>query len=91
MTPKIWQVSKPFEPLAINLCNAKQPSGGSNGCIANSLMPQQIVLRHTGSKEPEEMEPIRQHDSYLGYVHFSEPQNLGFKAKLTSEFEKNTF
>jgi hypothetical protein len=28
---------KPFEPLAISLRNAKQPSDGSNGCIANSL------------------------------------------------------
>jgi hypothetical protein len=31
------QASKPFEPLAINLRNAKQPSDGLNGCIANSL------------------------------------------------------
>jgi hypothetical protein len=31
-------VSKPFEPLAINLRNTKQPSDGSNGCSANSLL-----------------------------------------------------
>jgi hypothetical protein len=31
---------KPFEPLAINLRNAKQPSDRSNGCIANSLLLQ---------------------------------------------------
>jgi hypothetical protein len=48
--------------------------------LTDGLMP---VLRHTGSEGPEEMEHIKQHESYLGYVHFSEPQNLGFKAKLT--------
>jgi hypothetical protein len=37
MTSKIWKASKPFEPLAINLHNAKQPSDGLNDCIANSL------------------------------------------------------
>jgi hypothetical protein len=28
----------PFEPLAISLRNAKQPSDGLNGCIANRLI-----------------------------------------------------
>jgi hypothetical protein len=43
MTPKIWASIKAIQAISHQFRNGKQPSDGSNGCIANSLVSQYLA------------------------------------------------